>query len=47
VPRRKRDGLKGFFWPRTRYQDETAMEAVRLVIEQEVKKLRAADQQQW
>lgn len=39
VPRRRRDGLKGFFWPRTRYQDETAMESVRLVIEQEVKKL--------
>lgn len=22
VPRRKGDGLKGFFWPRTRYRDE-------------------------
>lgn len=21
VPRRKKDGLKGFFWPRTRYRD--------------------------
>jgi len=23
VPRRRKDGLKGFFWPRTRYRDET------------------------
>jgi histidine triad (HIT) family protein len=23
VPRRKKDGLKGFFWPRRKYQDET------------------------
>jgi len=22
VPRRRKDGLRGFFWPRTRYQDE-------------------------
>ena len=22
VPRRKKDGLKGFFWPRTRYRDD-------------------------
>jgi histidine triad (HIT) family protein len=27
VPRRKKDGLKGFFWPRTKYpSDEAAME---------------------
>jgi len=25
VPRRKGDGLKGFFWPRTKYQDEEHM----------------------
>jgi histidine triad (HIT) family protein len=23
VPRRRRDGLKGFFWPRTRYDSDT------------------------
>ena len=22
VPRNKRDGLKGFFWPRTKYRDD-------------------------
>ncbi len=27
VPRRKRDGLKGFFWPRRAYQDQQEIEA--------------------
>jgi histidine triad (HIT) family protein len=25
VPRRRKDGLRGFFWPRTRYESEEAM----------------------
>jgi histidine triad (HIT) family protein len=28
VPRRRKDGLRGFFWPRQSYADETEMEAV-------------------
>jgi histidine triad (HIT) family protein len=28
VPRKKGDGLKGFFWPRTKYQSEEQMEEV-------------------
>ena len=28
VPRRKKDGLKGFFWPRTKYKDEEEMNVV-------------------
>ena len=28
VPRTKGDGLKGFFWPRTRYRDDDEMESV-------------------
>lgn len=28
VPRNRKDGLRGFFWPRTRYQDETEAAAV-------------------
>ena len=28
VPRRKGDGLRGFFWPRHRYADEAEMAAV-------------------
>jgi histidine triad (HIT) family protein len=27
VPRRKRDGLKGFFWPRRAYKDDQEIEA--------------------
>ena len=32
VPRRAKDGLRGFFWPRLRYQSEAAMEEVRAAI---------------
>lgn len=28
VPRRFKDGLRGFFWPRQRYESDEAMEAV-------------------
>jgi histidine triad (HIT) family protein len=32
VPRRKKDGLKGFFWPRNKYNDEDEMlEAQKLI----------------
>lgn len=41
VPRRRRDGLKGFFWPRHNYADDGAREAVRDSIEREVKKMLA------
>jgi histidine triad (HIT) family protein len=39
VPRRRRDGLRGFFWPRQNYVDDRAREAVRDAIEREVQKL--------
>ena len=29
VPRRKKDGLRGFFWPRQSYKDESEMNQVR------------------
>ncbi len=32
VPRRKGDGLRGFFWPRQRYPDEAAMRRVQEAI---------------
>jgi len=32
VPRRRKDGLKGFFWPRYPYPDDEAAEAVLLSI---------------
>jgi histidine triad (HIT) family protein len=28
VPRRRKDGLRGFFWPRQRYESEAVMAAV-------------------
>lgn len=40
VPRRRRDGLRGFFWPRQQYEDEAAREAVRDAIQREVHNLR-------
>lgn len=39
VPRRKKDGLKGFFWPRNPYRDEQHMTEVRERIVQSIKKL--------
>jgi histidine triad (HIT) family protein len=36
VPRRKKDGLKGFFWPRNKYKDDeeivTVQKSIRLAI---------------
>ena len=32
VPRRKKDGLKGFFWPRTKYKSQEEMEVTRELI---------------
>ena len=29
VPRRKKDGLRGFFWPRGKYESQAAMDGVR------------------
>jgi histidine triad (HIT) family protein len=36
VPRRRKDGLRGFFWPRTRYASEGEMAAVAARIAQEL-----------
>ena len=41
VPRRRGDGLKGFFWPRHDYQDAEARETIRAAIEREVNRLRS------
>ena len=32
VPRRPKDGLKGFFWPRGKYRDDAELESTRLAI---------------
>ena len=36
VPRRRKDGLRGFFWPRTRYASDAEMAAVAARITQEL-----------
>lgn len=36
VPRKKKDGLKGFFWPRTKYRDEEHILQVRDSIQRAV-----------
>ncbi len=40
VPRRKKDGLKGFFWPRTKYKSEDEIAQVQEQIVSAVNKLR-------
>jgi len=40
VPRRHKDGLRGFFWPRGKYVDETEMEHVRSTLERAVRRLK-------
>ena len=39
VPRRKGDGLKGFFWPRTKYASQTEIEQVKDLIQAELNRL--------
>ena len=39
VPRKRRDGLKGFFWPRHQYDNDAAREAVREAIRREIERL--------
>jgi histidine triad (HIT) family protein len=41
VPRRRKDGLKGFFWPRHTYQDQDAIMAVQERIRTAVIRLQA------
>jgi histidine triad (HIT) family protein len=39
VPRKKKDGLKGFFWPRTKYANEELMSEVKERIVSTIAKL--------
>ena len=43
VPRRRKDGLKGFFWPRHPYKDDAEMARIRDRIRSAVAELRAAE----
>jgi histidine triad (HIT) family protein len=40
VPRRRKDGLKGFFWPRTKYKTQEEMELVQEKIFQKIKQIK-------
>lgn len=41
VPRRRKDGLKGFFWPRTKYKNEDEMLAVKKLIVAEIARIKS------
>lgn len=44
VPRRKKDGLKGFFWPRHRYEDHQTMVNMQRTLQATVAQLQSADE---
>jgi len=41
VPRHKKDGLKGFFWPRQRYPDEAAILSMQSTLRAAIAQLRS------
>ena len=41
VPRRRKDGLRGFFWPRTPYRDDAHADAVCATLRAAVERLKA------
>ena len=41
VPRRRKDGLRGFFWPRTQYRDPEAMQSIRYQIRETFDRLKS------
>ena len=43
VPRRRKDGLKGFFWPRTKYKGDEEMEEVKKKIVTALKKIKVQE----
>ena len=42
VPRNRKDGLRGFFWPRTKYADDDEAEAVAAAIRVPLQRLQLA-----
>lgn len=39
VPRRRKDGLKGFFWPRNKYQDDEHLKKTQAAIRKSISEL--------
>lgn len=42
VPRRKGDGLRGFFWPRRKYESDEEAAAIASAIRKEIERLKSA-----
>ncbi len=42
VPRRRKDGLRGFFWPRQKYKDEAAALEVQAALRSAIERLQKA-----
>lgn len=42
VPRRQKDGLRGFFWPRTKYRHELELETVRASLCDVIERLKTS-----
>jgi len=42
IPRRKQDGLRGFFWPRQRYRDRQAILQVQHALQTAIARLQAS-----
>jgi len=42
VPRRKKDGLKGFFWPRQKYENEEAILKVQETLRSTIARIKGA-----
>ena len=40
VPRRRKDGLKGFFWPRNKYVDQAEMLLVQKLIQEAIARIK-------
>jgi histidine triad (HIT) family protein len=39
VPRRRKDGLRGFFWPRRKYRDDVELDEAQAAVRRAVKQL--------
>jgi histidine triad (HIT) family protein len=44
VPRRRKDGLKGFFWPRTKYSDQQQLNEVQSRLRSVINELKNREQ---
>ncbi|HKW86032.1 MAG TPA: HIT family protein [Nitrospiraceae bacterium] len=43
VPRRRKDGLKGFFWPRHHYKDQETIVSIQRTLQRAIAQLQSAD----